>query len=95
MTTTGTAVIAFGSTPSNDATVTVTGQTGILTTSFVEAWVQENVTSGDNLLQDHRQLAWSAKLSPQNIIAGTGFDIEVMLLIGLVTGTFKINWVWT
>jgi hypothetical protein len=89
----GIATLDFGATAANDATVTITGQSAILSTSILRVWADEAVTI-DNTAQDHRQLAWSAKFSGQNIIPGVGFDIEAMLLVGQATGTFTINWNW-
>ena len=42
----GTALLDFGAYPgSTEATVTVTGQAGILTTSLAEAWAFPDVTA--------------------------------------------------
>ena len=70
---TGTATINFGAFPgASDASVAVTGQTGILSGSFVEAWITP-ATTADHSPDEH----WveSIVVVAGNIIAGTGFTI--------------------
>ena len=69
----GTTEIDFGLFPgSSDASVTVTGQTGILSGSVVQAWLQPKDTS-DHTADEH----WVEKIavSAGNVVAGTGFTI--------------------
>ena len=93
--TTGTATVDFGSTPVSEASIAVTGQGGILTTSKVEAWVQEESTAG-NSTTAHKALAFIARCYCRALVAGTGFTVDVLLMEGaLATGTFKVEWVWS
>lgn len=69
----GTTTIDFGAFPgATDATVAVTGQTGILTGSLVEAWLRPEDT-GDHTADEH----WveTIMVMAGNIVAGVGFTI--------------------
>ena len=69
----GTTTIYFGAFPGKtDATVTVTGQAGILSGSLVEAWVVPNATA-DHSADEH----WvdPPDVKAGNVVAGTGFTI--------------------
>ena len=69
----GTAIVDFGAFPgSSDASVAVTGQTGILSSSLVEAWIRP-VDSADNLADEH--LVETIRIVAGNIVPGTGFTI--------------------
>lgn len=71
--TTGEAILDFGGFPgASDATVTVTGQTGIVPTSVVEAWLRLEAT-GDHSADEH----WveTIEVSAGNIVEGDGFTI--------------------
>jgi hypothetical protein len=89
--TVGTAVVDFGSIPSTEASVVVTGQAGVSLSSTIDAFVQGSTTA-DNTALDHRFAAISFKLLADDIVAGTGFTIYVTALAGLATGTFNIKW---
>ena len=91
---TGTATVDFGSTPTHEASIAVTGQTLIASGSLVEAFVQGDSTA-DNTATDHRFAGVSFRLLCDTIIAGTGFTIYVTCIAGLAKGTFKIRWVWS
>lgn len=86
--------IDFGSTPVDEGSVTVTGQTNILTTSTVDAVIMAKSTS-DNTVTDAEFAAVSIRLSPAIPTAGVGFVIKAFCLIGLVSGKFKINYRWS
>lgn len=71
--TTGTAILDFGGFPgASDASVTVTGQAGIVSGSVVEAWMRLEAT-GDHSADEH----WveSIEVYAGNIVAATGFTI--------------------
>lgn len=90
---TGTATVDFGSFPgANVATVTVTGQASISSTSHVEAFFMAETTA-DHTVNDHRYVAFLAKPVCTVPIASTGFDINVVSDQKL-QGTFKLRWVW-
>lgn len=71
--TTGVTTINFGSFPgSSDASVTITGQAGILSTSLVSAWLIATDTS-DHLADEH--VVETIEVRVGSIVAGTGFTI--------------------
>lgn len=91
---TGTATLDFTSTPCETASITVTGQAAILTTSHVEAfWMSE--TTADNGADEHEEAAALCPLVCGSLIAGTGFTITAHPIAALGVGTFKVRWVWT
>lgn len=69
----GTATLDFGAFPgASDASVAVTGQTGILSNSLVEAWLFPADTA-NHLADEH----WveTIQVRAGNVVAGTGFTI--------------------
>ena len=92
--TSGVVEIDFGSTPTNEASVTVTGQTGIQTTSTVDATVMARSTS-NNTITDHQFAANALRFSVSEPVANTGFTITAYCLLGSVTGKFNVNWRWS
>lgn len=90
----GTATLDFGATPTDFASVAVTGQTAISATSRAEAFVMMRAT-GDNDLSDHTQLAVFSKLICGVPTPGVGFTIECYLLHGLAAGEFSIEYTWS
>lgn len=91
---TGTATISFGSTPVLEGTVTVTGQTGILTSSLCEAWVMGNDSTSDNTTIDHQFAGIALRTVCADVVANTGFTIYATSIAGFITGDLKIKWVW-
>lgn len=70
---TGTAILDFGAFPGkSDASVAVTGQTGIVSGSLVEAWIRP-VATADHSADEH--MLETIKVFAANIVAGTGFTI--------------------
>jgi hypothetical protein len=70
---TGSATLNFGAFPgASDASVDVTGQTGILSGSYVEAWIIP-ATSADHSADEH--LVEQIKVVAGNISAGVGFTV--------------------
>jgi hypothetical protein len=70
---TGTTSVDFGAFPGkSDASVAVTGQTGIVAGSLVEAWIRP-VATADHTADEH--LVENIKIVAGNIVAGTGFTI--------------------
>ena len=69
----GTATLDFGAFPgASDASVTVTGQSGILAGSLVEAWIVP-VATAEHTADEH--LLETLHVVAGNIVAGTGFTI--------------------
>jgi hypothetical protein len=96
----GTVIVDFGMGASS-AEVLVTGQTGILAGSLVEAWIgyatQPNAGTfatyvPNNLEDDH--VVQDIRVRAGHITPGTGFEIEVVSGDHLLFGQFIINWVW-
>ena len=70
---TGTTTVDFGAFPgASDASVAITGQTGILVGSIIEAWLVAQPTA-DHTADEHRVETISVTCG--NIVAGTGFTI--------------------
>ncbi len=105
----GTVTLNFGAFPgSNEANVTVTGQTGITAGSLVDAWLLP-ATTADHSSDEH--LVDPIRVTVGNIVAGSGFtiygypaDIQTFgqkTLAGSkpdqqadVYGAYNIAWVW-
>ena len=89
----GEATISFGSTPTNEATVTITGQGSILTTSKVKAWIM-GATTSDNDESSHLFAGLSINVVSSIPTAATGFTLYASTIAGYVTGDFKVKWEW-
>ena len=76
---------------SNTATVTVTGQTGLLATDQIDAWIQGSDSTADHNAYEHKIAP--IKLAVMNVVAGTGFDI-VGFSEHRLDGDFKVRWAW-
>lgn len=89
----GTATLNFGAFPGKtDTTVAVTGQTGILAGSAVEAYIRP-VATAEHSADEH----WveGIRVVAGNVVAGTGFTIygrteDKQRLYG----NFNVGWVW-
>jgi hypothetical protein len=92
---TGSATLNFGAAPgTNHATITVTGQVGITSASFVEAWLQGNDSTADHNGYEHKFLSNYIGFAADNLIAGTGFDINAFTELRL-RGLLTVRWVWS
>lgn len=83
--TTGVTVVDFGAFAANNtmATIAVTGQAGVTTSSIIDAWITPYSTTGSSGTADHsadEHIIASAlvDVTCSDIIAGTGFTIYVM-----------------
>ena len=92
MTGDGFASIDFGSSGSQVATLTVTGQTGIATGDHVECWVMGNGTTVDHNAYEHAIVPLTIKCTA--IVAATSFTVLGVSPIHL-TGLFKFRWIWS
>lgn len=95
MATTGTATIDFGAFPgSSDASVAVTGQTGILTTSLIEAWLMPTIDTTHHFAAE--QMIDPPDIIAANIVAGTGFTIYARPRwpSSQLYGEYNVAWVW-
>jgi len=92
--TTGTATLDFGSgLGANEASVAVTGQTSILSTSTVTLTVKNDATSTSHTANDHSYFLALSSLNSDTPIAGTGFTIKSRSIHKL-TGTWTVSWSW-
>lgn len=89
----GTATIDFGATLSEEASVVVTGQTGITTGCYCEAFVSHQDTTVDNGTTQHQYAGYSFKLTCGEIVAGTSFTIRAYSSLMPASGTFKLRYV--
>lgn len=101
---TGIASLDFGAFPGKgDATVAVTGQTGIVAGSLVGAWIRP-VATAEHTADEH--LVEALKVIAGNIVAGTGFTIYGFeegtmphtaqpSTAHLLYGNWTIAWAWT
>jgi hypothetical protein len=88
--------VDFGATPSTEASVSVTGQASILTTSVPHAWISGRTASdASNTSNDHLQAGAVCRVVCSEPTAATGFTITVYVLIGFATGKFKLDYRWT
>ena len=91
---TGNATLNFGAFPgSSDTSVAVTGQTGITTSSFVEAWLVPTATA-DHSADEH--IVETIKVIAGNIVNGTGFTIYGVNTgdNSRIYGSWSVSWVW-
>lgn len=90
---TGSAVIDFDAYPGqNEASVTVSGVTAIVSTDHAEAWFMADATA-DHTPSDHRYAAALASLTCSPPVDGVGFTITATS-IHKMQGTFKVHYVW-
>jgi hypothetical protein len=90
---TGSATLDFGATPTDEASVLVTGQTALGAADHVEAFVMRETTA-DNGLEEHEGLAVHGRFVCDNDAAGDQFTIRAHLLAGFATGQFNVRWVY-
>lgn len=89
----GTTVIDFDAAPgTNQMSISVTGQSSILSGSLVEAWISPTPTADHNL-PEILLLSQHVGLVAHDIVAGTGFTITATTELRL-TGQLSVNWVW-
>ena len=88
----GTAIINFGSTPVDTATILVTGLSGLSSASHLEAWVQGSDTNGaENGTDAHQQLQSRCNFNGEYVSASS-FNINADVFIGFVTSTFIVHY---
>lgn len=92
---TGITTIDFGATPTDEATVVVTGLTDMTTSMHVEAFFQADDTTADNDSAQHDAISYFAvKPVITSRVAGAGFTIVSRLWAGYANGTYKIHYVY-
>ena len=80
---------AMAAVGNSTAIVSVTGQTDLLATDSIDAWIQATDSTADHNAIEHKLAP--IKLTVTNIQAGIGFDIVGMSEHRL-TGDFKVRW---
>ncbi len=90
----GSVEIDFGAFPgSNEASVTVTGQTEITDAAKAEAYLMADSTTTDHTASDHRYAAALMGLTCGTPSNGVGFTIYARSTEKL-QGKFLVQWVW-
>jgi len=80
---------AIGST-GNEATITVTGLTGITASSYVEAWLRHEATA-EHSLDELKYDPVTIYADENTIVAGTSVTIVGIMPHGHAYGTYKVN----
>ena len=84
--------IDFGAAPGNSqASVNVTGQGAINTSSFVESWKSGEATTDHTAMESS---ITNMEILCSNIVNGVGFTITATSRIGRLTGKYKLYWAW-
>lgn len=87
----GTATIDFGSTPSDTATILVSGLSGLSGASHLEAFILGSDSVGENDATAHAFLSFSGRPRCEYVSA-TSMNIVIDLLLGLATGQFTVHY---
>jgi hypothetical protein len=75
----GTATLDFGAFPGGTmASVTVTGQAGILAGSLAEAWIFPGAGTADHSVDEHLLMAAQIQVIACDVVAGVGFTITAV-----------------
>lgn len=90
MSTQGTTTVDFGSRETSVQKV-ITGQTGILAGSLVEAWMFPALTASN---QPDNHWFDDFTVTAGSVVAGTGFTITVKCNQGVAHGVYNVAWVW-
>jgi hypothetical protein len=92
---TGSATATFGAYPGADnASVVITGQSTILTTSKVEAWLDSTIAGTSDHSPDEHMIA-DIDVRVESIVGGTGFTIWLHTRENANQyGAYNVSWVW-
>ena len=91
----GSAVLSFGGFPGHsDASVAVTGQSTISTTSKVEVFIMGDDTTGSHTAKDHRFVGSILSLTSGTPTTGVGFTIYGFSTERL-QGDWAVRFVWS
>jgi hypothetical protein len=88
---TGVTTLDFGTTPTDEATILVTGLSGLSVGTHKEAFVQGDDSTADNDATAHQFLAWAGQFNAQYVSATT-MNINCKLMAGLATKTFTVHY---
>jgi hypothetical protein len=94
--TVGSTTLTFGAFPGGPvASVAVTGQSSILTTSHCEGFLDPTQPdTSDHSSDEHVLSAPEIEVVCQAIVAGTGFTIVAKAANNNVYGSYNVSWVW-
>jgi hypothetical protein len=87
----GESTVDFGSTFTDSASVTVTGQAWVAADSDIHAWFQDDSTA-DNTAGEHESMGESSRCVVTNRVVATGFNVDVYLSGPLAKGQFTLHW---
>ena len=90
----GTGTIDFGATPTDNASLVITGLADMLTTSHVMVFIEGDDTTADNDANAHSTLAVFSICYVTARTAGVGFTANILLAHGLASNTFKIHYIF-
>ena len=85
----GTSTIDFGATPVDNKTFAIV-DANVSGLTYAEAWVMRDSTS-DNSVDEHESLAAYSRTACS--ISGSTLTIYVEMVLGFVTGQFKLRYV--
>jgi hypothetical protein len=90
----GSTTVNFGAFPGDGiATVAITGQSGILSGSKCEAFLDPTQPDTVDHLSDEHLVA-DIDIRCNALVAGTGFTINAVSRGGLQYGQWNVSWVW-
>jgi hypothetical protein len=87
----GTATVDFGTTPDDTATVLVSGLSGLSIATHKEAWFQDDDSTVDNPASAHQFMRMFARPGCE-YVSDTSMNINVFLIAGRATKTFKVHY---
>lgn len=88
----GTCLVDFGATPTDEASLVITGLTDMTTATHIWLYVQDDDTSANNAAIDHTTLGYFSKCSASARVAATGFTANIRLLAGRAIGIYKLHY---
>lgn len=90
----GSGEVDFGTTPSQEAFLAISGQTGITASSVVKAWLVPLATA-DHSIDEH--LVDGPDVYAYDVVAGVGFSIVATAYNrpgSTLTGAWSVAWEW-
>jgi hypothetical protein len=90
----GVATINFGTIPTDEASVVVSGLADMTPSAHVNVFMVDDDTTADNTAGDHKTLNYFAKCSASDRVSGTGFTVNVRMSEGFAYGTFKVHYIY-
>jgi hypothetical protein len=82
--------IDFGTTATDEATLLVTGESGLTVNSYMEAWWQDSDSTVDNPASSHKFMGMYSSIRCEYVSATT-LNINVRKNLGRATKTFKVR----